>query len=382
MLRDASDARPDWVFLCGTARGGTTLLARLLDGHPSLVVLPWDSRVYPDLMDRSLTRIIVSLSEWTGSYELPAALAGPVAGGFAFGGRRALAARLARWLEDLPQRPPDVAALGDGAAGRAVGVRGRWEAFFDVLEGATGERMGSRIRVEKTPYNERLVGLLDRVFGAATRYVHIVRDPRAVVASWMRMRSLGEPDRARALLDRCVDWSRSVARLRHHLRRRPSRYHVIRYEDLAAAPVRVMTEVCAFLGVAPHAGLGTPTHLGAPVAANSSFPDAGGVGVVLRSHVDRFSEVLDREEIVRIEQRLHAQMRYCGYRPDEGRTRPEAGHGAADESEAGGARVRLKLRELRRRQRRWSEGRTLQDEAGGGRDGAGLETVARGKRAP
>ena len=114
MLRDASDARPDWVFLCGTARGGTTLLARLLDGHPALVVLPWDSRVYPDLMDRSLTRIIVSLSEWTGSYELPAALAGPVAGVFAFGGRRALAARLARWA----------GGSAAAAAGRG-GARGR-----------------------------------------------------------------------------------------------------------------------------------------------------------------------------------------------------------------------------------------------------------------
>lgn len=344
------------VFICGTARGGTTLLARLLDGHPALAVLPWDTQVGPILMDRPISRAVLRAAPMLDWYGLPAILGGRLLRRAAFHDRWALAARLARWLQDFPAPPPNVDAIAAAAAARATTPDTYWTAFFEVLADVAGADLLERpIRVEKTPLNELLAALLDRLFGPETRYVHVVRDPRAVVASWLANRPLGGAARERAMLARCVDWSRSVDCGRHGLSVRPGRVHVLRYEDLVDRTAGVMEGVRAFLGIQAYEHLTVPTHLGVPASANSSFGGPAPPGVVLRKPAERYREVLTGRELGLVEGWLGAQMTACGYPVDD---RPPGGAGESAPTFAPrmGPRSISKRFELARRRRRFRAG--------------------------
>lgn len=336
---------PSWVFICGQARSGTTLLSRLLDGHPSCAVLPWDTRVQQEIMSRRLTRWVLRTAALLDRPEVVAGLAAPGARRLAFRGRPALRDRLTRWLQDFPRTSPDAWLAAASAATEAAPPAGFWEAFFPVLAVATEDAslLERPVRVEKTPANERLVPLLDRLFGASTRYVHVVRDPRSVVASWMALHRPTGERRPRALVDRCVDWSRSVALACHHDRARPGRYLLLRYEDLVTDTERTMTAVLAFLRLPPHARRTMPTHLGEPAPPNSSFQGLAEPGRVVAPGERRRQDTILSDESALVEALLCEQMRACGY--PVGRTTPPA-------SALGGVRHRLRLWELRRRQTR------------------------------
>ncbi|MEJ2207157.1 MAG: sulfotransferase, partial [Gemmatimonadota bacterium] len=301
------------MFICGVPRSGTTLLTRLLDGHPSLAVLPWDTQVRSLILERPLSRLVLRASSLLDRPELPGRLAAWASGDSAFPDRDALAKRLARWLQDFPSPPGDPEGMARRAVAHVNGAAGAWEAFFSALADVAGREVLTRpIRVEKTPYNEGLVSLLDALFGAQTRYVHLVRDPRAVIGSWTRMHAPAAAARASALLDRSVDWARSLDLARHHLRVRPDRYAVLRYEDLVADPHAAMEGVRVFLDLMPHPALESPTHLGAPALPNSSY-EAGSDAGVVRLEPTRWTRSLAPEEVARIEAWLGPQMRTCGY---------------------------------------------------------------------
>ena len=77
-------------------------------------------------------------------------------------------------------------------------------------------------------------------------------------------------------------WSigRSFRLARENREKFPSRYLVVRYEDLSGAPVKELDLVRTFLSLSPHPGLMLPTVLRRPVAPpNSSFKE-GAPGVV------------------------------------------------------------------------------------------------------
>ena len=66
---DRPDPLP--VFVLGPARGGTTLLVRLLDGHPLLAVLPTESQFYPVLTQRTLSRRVMQIADFLDWHSLP-----------------------------------------------------------------------------------------------------------------------------------------------------------------------------------------------------------------------------------------------------------------------------------------------------------------------
>jgi hypothetical protein len=341
---------PTRVFVCGVPRSGTTLLMRLLDGHPALAVLPWDTQVRELLLRRATVRAAVRVSAVLDLRELPAMLARMPLRAWAEPDRDVLADRLRRWLHDLPHPPQGGERLALEAAAEAPGLRGVWEAFFILLARIEGQGLLARpVRVEKTPYNETLVPLFDALFGENTRFVHLVRDPRAVIGSWMRAHAPGQPARGRALVDRCLDWARSIDLCRHHLTVRRGRYLAVRYEDLVHDPGAAMERVRRFLGIGSDAAFLTPTHLGSPAASNSSFGPGSEPGIVVRE-TDRYGEALRDEEIADTECWLAPQMRACGY-PAIHRGEWEGGPRRSPASTGRGFRGVWKRYELGRRRR-------------------------------
>ncbi len=118
--------------------------------------------------------------------------------------------------------------------------------------------------VNKNTRNSRRVLYLDAIFPDAL-FLHVIRDPRAVVASllavhwWPDLPLWWSEDRTpRALAAdgskpegvAAEHWVRSVERLLADARRLPpARYLEIRYEAFTESPETVLSSVCAFAGL-------------------------------------------------------------------------------------------------------------------------------------
>jgi len=131
-----------------------------------------------------------------------------------------------------------------------------------------------------------------------------VRDPRAVFCSLENHR----PERIseQSVPSFCNDWEYSVRR-----------YHwgdptviSFRFEDLVREPERVMRSLCSGIGIAFDPVLLTPTHLGMPAKANTSFSRKDGIDP---SAADSWRSHLGASTRRKIERRLGPLMERLGY---------------------------------------------------------------------
>ena len=178
------------VFICGHQRSGTTLLQNLLDGHPQLLSLPSEGTYFSSFAyvaratpsERDLNRFA---ADWVERFVdpnfEPHFRLGPSDAGRNPG--VAFARRLFGWHDALRSRVPgELAAL---------------LALVAAFRATAAPASAPQLWVEKTPQNERNVGRF-AALGAA-RFIHLVRDPRAVFASLgavYRSAGIGEFDAA------------------------------------------------------------------------------------------------------------------------------------------------------------------------------------------
>lgn len=94
---------------------------------------------------------------------------------------------------------------------------------------------------DKTTWYQHYLEDLDAYFPNA-QYIHIIRDPRAVLASYRKVPHL--PDDA---LEVAADWRRSVSAIRSFGARNRTRYLEVAYEDLVVEPERELRRICSFL---------------------------------------------------------------------------------------------------------------------------------------
>jgi len=193
------DGEPEYLFIGGAGRSGTTLLRAMLDSHENISVGP----------ERKLIRTICGLRrDWEGS---------------------------ATVFEE--------AGLTSEILDDSV------KAFISTLMESTGK--GAKRIGEKTPPNLLYMEMLGRFYPQA-RFVHVIRDGRAVGASllkqdWRDMIT-GKP------IEYCSDpelagkyWAVVVEEIRSQAASVPGRYLEVRYEDLVSRPRETMARVLAFL---------------------------------------------------------------------------------------------------------------------------------------
>ena len=196
----SDDGEPDFVFIGGAGRSGTTLFRTMLGAHERF----WCG---PEL---KLVSAICSLRD--------------------------------QWMSSM------------GADLKAAGVTdavldGAVRAFVKTLLEQTGQ--GERI-AEKTPHNLLHMATLARLFPKA-RFIHVIRDGRAVAASLVRQRwmdpSSGKPIwYCQDLTQASRYWAQVVESVHAQSRVVKGRYLEVRYEDLVENPEPTMRKVCAFLG--------------------------------------------------------------------------------------------------------------------------------------
>jgi hypothetical protein len=322
-----SVARP--LFVTGTARSGSNLLARMLDAHPDATVAcdPFFP-LFPPLRDALVAASAdpavrasldpgAPLQDYYGTDArirlLDAVQAGdldvPLPAGAWAALRPAIARRMRHDCADLIPHLPEVAGptyralVADGlrliekardAAGRA------WVGFKDV-------------------WIVEFFRPLARAFPDA-RFLVIVRDPRAVVASMHAIERIDATQVAHTL-SYARHWRKGVA-FAEHYQGDPAlagRLRVVAYEDLVRAPEPTARGLCEFLGIPfvpamldasrypDYATVGT-------WAGNSSFEAAlGGISPEL---AERWRTALEPGARKLVELVCGPEMRRAGYAPD------------------------------------------------------------------
>ena len=251
------------IFVAGSARSGTTLLQSALGAHAHIAAPP---ELY------FVTRIS-SLADYYGDLRDAAAL------------ERALRDTLAFVLLE-PLQLDATALLAEAKEGeRSYG--GLLSSVMSHIASSWGKQRWS----DKTPWQSPAVAW-DLLPDA--QVIHIVRDPRDVIASsleapWIEDRAL---ELARA-------WRQfNISAAQQGASAGPSRYQRIRYEDLVTDPEGVLRLVCAFLhedfdaamlDPSARANSGTIVDAAAPWQKEVASP----IGT---SRVGRYVDVLSRRD--------------------------------------------------------------------------------------
>lgn len=145
------------------------------------------------------------------------------------------------------------------ASGRRAGLQEYWSAddfygvtrtlFTSLVSRLPQPRVHPRVFLEKTPQHGEHARFISRVLPGA-RFLHLVRDPRAVVASLLRASSGWGDAWAPASVDDATHlWLHHIREARKIRELDPGRYAEVRYEDLRADPEAGLRRLLGFLGL-------------------------------------------------------------------------------------------------------------------------------------
>jgi hypothetical protein len=326
------------LFLTGMQRSGTTLLEKLLAGHPQISVL---SQPTPFVFLEAKRAFLRTIGAGDDPYPL----------GHLFGEDRYRPEDLASFLREWRIGGPwlrEVFAAMEGYSGQYTRFPPEeLEGFLDSLpeEGFAptlaqlyrrfAHRNGAVLCGAKETICEEFLPYL---LGQGWRCLVILRDPRDVLASLNHGRGEQHGGRPKPTLFNLRHWRKSVD-FAFRLEGRPG-FAWVRYEDLVERPLEILDALAARLGVTPF-----PPDLlegeiraqdGRAWAGNSSHAarqgvTAGSVGVhrgVLPAEVVRFTEAACHPEMRRLGYPLSIEEReipgllagfqdpYAGARPD------------------------------------------------------------------
>jgi hypothetical protein len=226
------------IFVVGFQRSGTTLLQSLLGAHPRIAAPP----------ELHFILRVAYFRDYFGDLADDANL------------RRALHEALNPPVDILGECGFDEDALFDRAAAGPRTYAGLFAAIMDDY----AERNDRERWAEKTPSQRP-----DDIWNlfADAQVIHIIRDPREVVAS-----SLDMPWERRSAAAIALDLRHftleSVARGR---RAGAAQYLQLRYEDLARDPEAVLRLVCAFIGEDYDPGMLDPARRGQALMPSASW---------------------------------------------------------------------------------------------------------------
>ncbi|MBK8497425.1 MAG: sulfotransferase [Flavobacteriales bacterium] len=280
------------LFIMGNPRSGTSLLRSLLNMHEQLCIAPecgfllwlherWRSAVWTEA---DLVRFAdeVAASKKFDTWRLPPD-------------------QLKEFL--LAHRPEDFA----GAA--------------ELVYRCYAERLGRSILAwgDKNNYYTAHVREIRSIYPDAC-FIHIVRDPRDVAASYLELSkasidSAHRPDLPVDAATIAKDWSAVNDRLLQDLDGAPGVVR-IRYEDLVVRPMESIAPVYSMLGLRPLTGMPRDGHVGTlDEPAEFMQWKRKLAGPVDAASVGRFASDLATEQIAAIEREAGPLMKRFGYEP-------------------------------------------------------------------
>lgn len=269
------------IFVVGFQRSGTTLLQSLIGSHPRIAAPP---ETY------FLFRIVRSANAY---------------------GDLADDGNLRRAVHDALHPPLDLFstsgfvddAIFERARSKPRSMRGLFEAVMEDF----AERHGKQRWSDKTPGQR--ADEIHRTFPDA-QLVHIVRDPRDVVAS-----SLSTPWTRAGPFELAHNWRRFTrSNVRHGMLVGPRLYLQITYEHLTRDPVAVLERVCAFVGEEFDPRMVTDVERRRPTVAPGAAPwQERALGTIEPAVEGRWMRTLSRRDQVVVESIVGGELAALGY---------------------------------------------------------------------
>jgi hypothetical protein len=267
---------PEWdkpIFIVGAPRSGTTLLRNLLNRHPAIAIC----------RETHFSNFIYRRRRSFGN--------------LAEARNRKRLAKEYLSIQRLQRMNMDLEALQSTLILEGVS----YPAFFASLLRFYARSQGKRRCGEKTPQHALFVPTLLQWYPGAC-ILHLVRDPRDVVASLLHM-----PWAPKSVIGNARLWShfnRSVLRSQAY-----PRYRMIRYEQLAANPEQELSQICEFLGEEYSPAMLTPDRSLSP--ERPWFRRAE--GPVTPQRIEKWREELTNEDVALVEWLVGSQMQELGY---------------------------------------------------------------------
>ena len=267
-------------FLVGCPRSGTTLLQVRLDAHPDVAVAP----------ETFYVRDFVGKPK---RYERADSVAGRE-----------------RLVKDLVERPEFIAMGVDPEEySRAVAAAAPgWRAPFAILLEQFARARGAARVGEKTPNHLLEMRTLEEWFPDAA-FVHVVRDPRAVAASWRDV-----PWSNGSLAADAAVWRKYMIAARE----RPpksGRVLTVRFESLVSAPSEELARVFAFLDLAPAPESIDVTPAATAVDVEREPWKKRALAPVSTEPADRWRRELTATDVRAVEAATWPELEQAGYRP-------------------------------------------------------------------
>lgn len=277
------------IFVVGYQRSGTTLLQSMLGAHPAIAAPPETYFVFR----------IANLRGYYGDLTIDANL------------RRVIHDTIHPTVPVLEELGLDEERLYRAAHGSARD----YATVFDVVMSEIAHRWGKRRWSDKSPGQSVDAALA--LFPDA-RVVHIIRDPRDVVAS--SLETPWTPGSSRQIARSWRDFTTRC--LRAGLRAGPRRYLAVRYEDLVGDPESLLRRICHFVGEDFDLAMLDPDErrrAGTVVAVAAPW-QARAVEPVTTERQGRHRQVLSRWQRASIAAAVQGQVAALGYEPDSTRT--------------------------------------------------------------
>jgi hypothetical protein len=263
------------IFIVGSPRSGTTLLRNMLNRHPAIAIC----------LETQFSRLIYARRR-------------------AFGDLSDLRKRerlVKEYLstERVKRMQMDLPALEERLLREGVSC----EAFFTSFLRFYAEANGKRRCGEKTPGHALFLGTLCQWYPDAF-IIHILRDPRDVVASLVRMPS--KPKNVLANADVWVRLNLGAWRARQY-----PRYLPVRYEELAMQPEEEIRRICAFIGEEYSSSM----LVASPDWQSPNAWHRRAQEPVTTARLGKWREYLTAEQVALIEWKVGPHMQRFGYEP-------------------------------------------------------------------
>ncbi len=206
------------IFIIGSGRSGNTLLRRILTGNPDLYIPPetyvlgkiikqYDSLRFLNWEELcTITLGTFSTSEDFETFPKP-------------------------YLRELNEK---LIMLPEEKRSLSKIVNGFYELQMKYSK-SSAIRWG-----DKTPVNSFSLHEIDKLFPSA-KYIHLVRNPYDVIASYIKMGRYNNP------LDAANRWVSSVSCCRDFLQQNENKVIEIKYEDLCDDPEKSIKIICEFV---------------------------------------------------------------------------------------------------------------------------------------
>lgn len=276
------------AFLVGCPRSGTTLLQSMLVAHPQIASFPETHFFDHGFGGRKRWIFHETLRGWY------------------------LWFLLVRWRMEV-----DGASFSQARQLPFSWSKGKMANVFCEMLDRRAHANGADIWIEKTPRHLHYVDVISQHVPSA-RFVHIVRDGRAVVASLHRL-AKSDPQRwgTYRSVDAAIDrWNRSIRDTRQ--RAAGSAHVVVAYDELVRVPERVMNDVTDFFGVAYDATMieGFSEEADRLVKSHESWKEDNMRSELEHRGLETFYDEFSEDDRTRIDAELSwEQYRSLGFEP-------------------------------------------------------------------